>query len=326
MRKSLLPCLAILMLALSGCQYKDLCYDHHHWVDVNVVYHWDLAPDAEVEGMVVQFYDPVKETVEPMRYELPGMAGGRTRLLPGDWQPISYNNDTESILFRGMASLGTFEAYTRSSSVEEGTRLMTRSGMPRAAGTEGQPVILDPDPLWGVVGDPFTLHIGDPAKTVDLYPVPLFKHVYITIRDVPNIQYTNGFGGALSGLAPSIRIADQKLGEELVTQAFDGHVPDPTTVTMHTLIFGHCPHLSEGVENEHILTIYAILADGSKWYYTVDVTDQMHDKVKNPPESQNIYIDLEGLDVPKPIVNGSGFHPTVDDWASEEIDLRMSLK
>ena len=58
----------------------------------------------------------------------------------------------------------------------------------------------------------------------------------------------------------------------------------------------------------------------------MDVTDQMHDKVKNPPESQNIYIDLEGLDVPKPIVNGSGFHPTVDDWASEEIDLRMSLK
>ena len=271
---------AAVLLVLTGCQYKPLCYDHHHWVDVNVIYHWDLAPDAEVEGMVVQFYDPVKDAVEPMRYELPGMAGGRTRLLPGDWQPISYNNDTESILFRGTESLGTYEVYTRSS-------------------------------------------FGDPARTVDLYPVPLFKHVYITIRNVPNIQYTNGFGGALSGLAPSIRIADRMLGEELVTQAFDGHVPDPTTVTMHTIIFGHCPYLSEGVENEHILIIYSILADGSKWYSTVDVSDQMHDKVKNPPDALNIYIDLDGLDIPKPIVNGSGFHPEVDDWKNEEIEVHM---
>lgn len=323
MKKRMLHLAAAVLLVLTGCQYKPLCYDHHHWVDVNVIYHWDLAPDAEVEGMVVHFYDPVKDAVEPMRYELPGMAGGRTRLLPGDWQPISYNNDTESILFRGTESLGTYEVYTRSSSVEEGTKLMTRSAMPRAAGTERQAVILDPDPLWGVVGTPFTLHIGDPARTIDLYPVPLFKHVYITIRNVPNIQYTNGFGGALSGLAPSIRIADRMLGEELVTQAFDGHVPDPTTVTMHTIIFGHCPYLSEGVENEHILIIYSILADGSKWYSTVDVSDQMHDKVKNPPEALNIYIDLDGLDIPKPIVNGSGFHPEVDDWKNEEIEVHM---
>jgi hypothetical protein len=39
----------------------------------------------------------------------------------------------------------------------------------------------------------------------------------------------------------------------------------------------------------------------------------MHDPVKNPdPFNINIYID--GLPVPKPIVNGSGFVPTLDGW------------
>jgi hypothetical protein len=316
-----IPLLAVALLALTGCRYKPLCYDHHHWVNIKVVYHWDKDPDAKAEGMTIQFHDPnIAFVDEPLRYDLPGMAGGTVRLLPGDWQPISYNNDTEAILFRGMNSIDTYEAYTRSSSLEEGTKMATRSPMPRAAGTENEPVILEPDMLWGVAGEPFTLHFGDSERTIDLYPAPLIRHVYITIRNVPNLQYTYGIGGALSGLAPSVFVASGELGEMCVTQAFEGDIVDGGTIRMHALFFGHCPHQV----NTHILAIYAILADNSKWYYTVDVTDQMHDPVRNP-DPYHVYIELDDLPIPKPIVNGSGFHPTVDDWVGEEIELTMHL-
>ena len=74
----------------------------------------------------------------------------------------------------------------------------------------------------------------------------------------------------------------------------------------------------------HLLTIYAILADGSKWYYTNDVTDQMHDSSSSTPTDDNhIYIELDDLPVPKPIVNGSGFQPTIDGWQGVEIEVGM---
>ena len=61
----------------------------------------------------------------------------------------------------------------------------------------------------------------------------------------------------------------------------------------------------------------------------------MHDPAKNPeihydpknPETleitYDIDIDLEDLPVPKPIVNGSGFQPTIDGWQGVEIPVDM---
>ena len=65
------------------------------------------------------------------------------------------------------------------------------------------------------------------------------------------------------------------------------------------------------------------------------ISGQMHDDVKNPeihidpmnPQTleinYEIHIDIEELPVPKPIVNGSGFQPTIDGWQGVEIDVNM---
>ena len=91
-------------------------------------------------------------------------------------------------------------------------------------------------------------------------------------------------------------------------------------------IFGHCPRHAEGIHNKHMLTIYAVLADNSKWYYTMDVTETIHNAKAEEEEEKTeritIYID-EGLPIPKPIVNGSGFQPTIDGWQGEEIEVGM---
>ena len=97
------------------------------------------------------------------------------------------------------------------------------------------------------------------------------------------------------------------ISEECVTIPFDAAVSaDKTLVTGSLLAFGHCA----ATQNAHQLTIYAVLADESKWYYTYDVTDQIH----SAPDQRNVHIVLDGLPLPKPIVNGGGFQPSVDEW------------
>ena len=73
----------------------------------------------------------------------------------------------------------------------------------------------------------------------------------------------------------------------------------------------------------HLLTVYAILADGSKWYHTQDVSAQMDEVTITPIEEKVVNIEIEELPIPKPIVNGSGFQPTIDGWQGIEIEVGM---
>lgn len=314
------------IILLTSCDYKDLCYDHNHYGDVTVSFDWEKEPQTQVGGMTVLFYDLDAPGAEPLRYDFAGMEGGHARLQPGTYRAIAYNYDTETILYRGYNDDATLEAYTRQSSIEEGTQL-SRSGMPRAANTEDEPVILEPDPLFGAVSETFTVELNG-KSTVVMKPESRVTYLTITITDVPNLQYSSQFGGALSGLSPSVAMASGVPGDGHVTQAFPVSVVGESTLEAHVRIFGHCPHAADGELWLHLLTIYAVLADGSKWYYTIDVGDQLHDGsgsgTGTGDHDKEITIEVDGgLPVPKPIVNGSGFQPTIDGWQGEEIEVTM---
>ena len=317
----LLPLTPYLSPLFVSCEYKDLCYDHNHTGDVTINFDWAKEPDTRVDGMTVLFYNVDAPQSEPLRYDFAGMDGGHARLQPGTYRAMAYNYDTETILYRGLDAHNLLEAYTRNSSIEEGTQL-SRSGMPRAANTEDEPVILEPDPLYGTCSEPFTVPANGQCS-VTMLPESRVTELEIIITNVPNLQYSSQFGGALSGLAPSVWMESGVPGEGHVTQAFTATVVGESTLEMHTRIFGHCPEGEE--EWPHLLTIYAILADGNKWYYVVDVTDQMHPEDEPDPSDHDreIVITLDELPVPKPIVNGSGFQPTLDDWQGVEIDVTM---
>jgi hypothetical protein len=166
---------------------------------------------------------------------------------------------------------------------------------------------------------------GEPSTTT-VTPSSRIETVEIDIYNVPNLQYTGQISGALSGLAPGVKVAKGELLDGSVTQSFTCERIDDTTLRMRFHIFGHCPHHAEGVYNKHMLTIYAMLADNSKWYYTLDVTEQIHNAKAEEEEEKTeritLYID-EGLPIPKPIVNGSGFQPSIDGWQGVEIEVGM---
>lgn len=308
----------MLLILLGSCQYKELYYEQDDWADVTVAFDWQNTPDMDPGGMTVLFYHEGAGT--PERYDFAGRQGGKARLQSGTWQAVAYNYDTETILYRNMESLATLEAYTRNSSIEEGTQL-TRAGMPRAVGTEEEPVILEPDPLCGAAGSAFQLVTGQ-GETITIAPQMRSEEVIITIHDVPNLQYCTGFGGALSGLAGSVLIESGIVSGNKVTEAFTGRAIDDTTLEFKVRIFGHCPDGDHGSVNAHLLTVYVMLADGSKWYYTTDVTNQMHGGGSAPGDDV-ITIDIDELPIPKPIVNGSGFQPTIDGWQGIEINVDM---
>ena len=126
----------------------------------------------------------------------------------------------------------------------------------------------------------------------------------------------SGISGSLSSLAGGLFAGKSETTEELVTIPFEVTVSaDKSTLRGGLLTFGHCP----SKQNRHRLIVYVILSDESKWYYTYDVTDQIH----SAPDQRNVHIVLDGLPLPKPIVNGGGFQPSVDEWQSVDVDIEM---
>lgn len=60
---------------------------------------------------------------------------------------------------------------------------------------------------------------------------------------------------------------------------------------------------------KHYLRIYTT----SKYYYTYDITDQVHDA----PDPKNVYIVVSGLRLPS--ADGTGMTPGVNDWDDTEV-------
>lgn len=318
----------VLTLLLTGCDQRELCYDHDHRANLAVIFDWTKASDADVKGMTALFFNEERPDRDD-RYDMVGMEGDTIRLQPGTYRAVAYNNDTEAILYRGTNSATSLEAYTRYSSISEGTQINTRGVMPMAEGTEDEKVILEPDVLFGGASDYFTL-VPDGSETITIAEEHRTMLVHIVFANVKNLKYASMFGGSLSGLAPSVNVRTGRLGEGCVTEAFQGHKTDETTLELSVRIFGHCPRLSEGKTNRHVLTIYCVMEDGTQWYHSVDITDQLHAEDPQPTpapgeEEKVINIALEDLPLPELMGDGEGgmFQPTIDGWQGVEIDVSI---
>ena len=138
----------------------------------------------------------------------------------------------------------------------------------------------------------------------------------VEIRNAENLKYVKGLSGSLSGMACGLLVDRKEPAAEAVTIPFDASITqEQTGITGGLLAFGPCPQ-ADGV---HKLVIYAVLDNGEKWYYTYDVTRQ----VREAPDPYHVHILLDGLPLPKPIVNGGGFQPGVDGWKEIYIDITL---
>lgn len=308
------------MTTFASCQHKELCYDHSHGAMVKVVFDWTKAPEATPETMSLYLFP--KEGGAEMRYEFTDYKGGLIRIPIGDYDALCLNSDTEYVTCQNINRRQTFEVEGKTSTLLAGMTMMSvrsqvEEGAPRPAGTEDERVMSAPDRMWSDHLEDIVIKEVD-GQILTLTPQPSTSQCSIRILNADNLKNVNSMSGILTGTSGSFYpgLGPDVLGSGVVTIPFAVTLlPDRNEVTGSLNIFGHCPESAV----PHKLTIYAIMSDNNKYSYTYDVSDQMHDA----KDQRNIQIVLDGLPLPKPIYNGSGFQPTVDDWENTQVDIEM---
>lgn len=301
-----------------SCEHKELCYDHTHTVDVKVFFDWCDAPGAAPESMSLYLFPTAGGEV--LRYDFTDRNGGTVRVPIGNYDAVCLNSDADNIDYRNSGQRTTFEVSTRTTTLSSSlASLGVRSdGIPRANGTEDEYIALSPDMLWSDHAEDIKLKQTAVENIITLYPKVSVSTYTVEIRNAENLKYVAGISGLLSSLARGLLpgVGCDAICEECVSMPFDAVVSaDKAVVTGELFVFGHCP----SVQNIHQLTIYVVLSDESKWYYTYDVTNQIH----SAPDQRNVHILLDRLPLPKPIVNGGGFQPSVDNWQPINVNIEM---
>lgn len=308
-RQPVIPILAGLLL-LGSCEHKELCYDHPHTASLEVLFDWSKAPDASPASMTLYL---LAESGDPtLRYDFTGCAGGTARVKPGGYMAVALNGDTEVIECRNTDQRESFEITTPTAELLPGLSSMgVRSeGAPQAPDAADERMAAAPDALWSARSTRFTVEDVD---TLRMYPEFSVSRCTVEILGAENLEHVTGLSASLSGLSGGLHAATGTLSEERVTVPFALQATGETTLEGSLYLFGHCP----GTAGSHTLIVYAVLTDGSKWFYSYDVTAQMHEA----PDPLNIHIRLEGLPLPEP--DAGGFDPVVDDWQQVEVDIEM---
>lgn len=315
MKKLVIYALIPLAGALASCKHKDLIYDERQG-DVRVVFDWQNAPDADPASMETYFYG--SDDTYPLRFIFQNREGGIIS-IPGDNYVVLGKNsdDSDWACMRNLDDINCFETYTDDVENLQAYSLSTRA-IPRAEGTENERIAKNPGTLWADRRDNVNVVYKEGEQIITLYPEEVTCHYYVDIYDVENIKYIEGtmIDGMISGMSEGYIHGRQSTADEHVTMPFTLDT-DVEAAHLHGefLTFGE----SANQPGTHILTIYLYLTDGSRWYYTFDVTGQVHEA----PDPHHVYIRLTGLPLPKPIMAGGGMVPVVNDWQTENIDIKM---
>lgn len=295
----------IAVLPMLSCEHKGVTNSLGE--EVEVKFDWKNAPDAKPETMRLYLF-PVGSGSHQV-YEFVDYRGGTVKMPEGQYKAICVNSDTEKVLYRNVSSFDEFEAYA-----PDGT--LNVSAAPRSKATSIERVATSPDCLYSATLDEFTVKLGKKNQSITLCPsftVWLYK---VTITNVTNLKYTasDGLFGCISGMSGGLYVGLEEPTDEVVTVPFETSSDGVSTVTADFIVYG-----SPDSKSSHEITIYALMSDGNNKYYTFDVTNQ----VNNARDPHNVSISLSGLELPKPIVNGSGFHPDVSDWENIDVDIPM---
>lgn len=310
---------------LASCDHKELCYDHSHVTTLDVKFDWAEVTDASPASMSLYLFPRVGG--ETLRFDFSGNEGGSIRVAPGEYDAICLNSDTYNILLAETHSFSSFEIYTKEGEMLESlsSKFGFRSeSIPRAESAKDEPVATQPEQLW--VGVMRGITVEGNASTsatrrsssLSLPMVSLVETYHFTITNIRNINHLEGLGASLSGMAGGALPASASLSDRVVTVPFDvDYRKDTATAEAQIKVFGHC---RDGQGN-HRLVIYAVMDDGNKYYYDIDVNNHIHNP-ETPDGQFDIVID--GLELPTPVDEGSGgLSPSVDDWETVDIDINM---
>ncbi len=147
MRIFIVSIIAVFSIILGSCDHRELCYDHEHWIDLEVGFDWTAAPESNPVTMVVWFFPEAPDAEGgPRSYEFGGKNGGSIRIPAGNYRAICFNGGTETLLERGSS----FEDFHITTDTQDILGPMNRSMdvTPRPKPGKDEDVKQAPETLW----------------------------------------------------------------------------------------------------------------------------------------------------------------------------------
>lgn len=317
MKTSKILIMILAALSFTSCRHKDLYMEAEMSSELQVVFDWRNAQDANPESMALYLYED--DGSNPMRFIFSNKTGGLIRSPFGNHHAICINADnTDWARMRNHESIETLEIYTQDAT-QIGTRADNASTIPRPEGTENERIAATPGMMWGSRSNNIAITPHEGMQTITMYPQECVCHYIVDVYDVTNLEdvESSAVDATLSGMAEGYNHGKQSGTDNTASFKFD-LTGNAAKQNLHGefLTFGECPNTVA----KHYLTLYMVLTDGSKWYHSFDVTDQ----VSNAPDPTHVHIIVRGLNLPEPPKEGNTELETdVNEWQAVNIGLQM---
>ncbi len=314
--------LGALFLLTEGCTQKDLNDNAHTTIadNVEVIFDWSKVPNPSASTMGLYLYS---DEHGMMDYWFNNRNGGTIRTYGGRHTAVCHSNDDPYInLVRNQHSHDEIEIFTETTSLLVGQGISTR-GIPRAPGTETEPLRSTPSMIYGIHDRNVNLKVSALPQKLILSPEELLCRYSVEFVNVENLKSADlSFDATISSLAGGYYPGKMKATSEAVSHVFTLSADtDRNSLTSEFLTFG----LPEGENRTHMVCVYIALKNKTGNFYTFDVSDQ----VNNAPDPRNVSIKIYGLQLPElpdepplPPVEG-GITIEVDTWETFHFDLQV---
>ncbi|MBQ9262364.1 MAG: DUF5119 domain-containing protein [Prevotella sp.] len=306
----------LLLLAITSCKHKDL--DFGSMVQMIINYDWSACPDASPQSMRLMAF---AQGTQPEPYPSEGASGVTIALPINTYDFIAYNSDTEFLIASGLTWSG-YEISCMQTMLEKMAKMFVNTrAIPMARGTENEDVIYEPDQLWCSAAGGITPNTN--SRNTYTLPMKEATHTYVfEIDNVTNLDQVVDMVITVSGISASLYPASGECSDTHCVIPVKAYKSGSSSIKATLRAFGHCPDPEQ--QHAHKLTLYMELDNGTKWYYTSDITDGMHDEdhIDGGTGNTDIPIVLPELPIPERF-NTGGMQPSVEEW--HEIEIKVPL-
>lgn len=314
--------LGILLLLTEGCTLKNLKDGAPTTLagNVKVVFDWSKVEEPQASTMALYLYSDEHDV---MNYWFNTPDGGYIKSYSGMHTAVCHSNDDPYVHhLRNHDTHNGFEIYTDNTSVLVGQGISTR-GIPRAEGTEEEPLRMTPSMIYGAQHSEIHLRASDLEQTVTLYPEELVCRYSVEFVDVENLKSADlRIDASISSLAGGYYPGRMSPTSEAVSHTFTLTADEElTSLRSEFLTFG----LPDREELPHKICVYIALKNRTGNFYTFDVSDQ----VNKAPDPRNVNIKIHGLklpeipDDPPPTPPEGGMNVEIDSWDIFYFDLQV---
>lgn len=325
----MVKCLRIYYIVLAALLFvschKDLCMDHHHdGMKLQVKFDWaDLNPTT-VQSMTLLLY-PV-EGGSPFRFPFSDINGGVISVTSGSYHVLCVNDD-ELLHLTDVDSWDKVGVTTGETDIVSRALFgNTRTEVPRANGTEDEPVLREPPLLYTDTCTSFYVKATDELQVLTLKPQMALGMIHVVIENVDNLTFLQTISGAVTGLSSSLNLTSLQESDERCTMPIKLHVNANGALEGNLYYFGHCPYELHG----HNLIVYSMMIDTSKQAFDFDITPQMHPDDPGgggggqpDDEVKDREVIVPALPLPTPQPAEGGFDIKLDEWDTQSITIKM---